>query len=232
MGRVRDITSEVFEAVLFDNDGTLIDSREAVVRSWLAWADDNGVSPESLVGFHGVPSSSIIATVAPHLDPVSATADIDGREIADVEGIVALPGATEAIAAVGWRGAIVTSASRELMTLRLAAAGFTPPEVLVTADDITRGKPDPEPYLIAAEQLGVDPTRCLVVEDAPAGLRSGRAAGAATVAVVTTNSTEELEPLADLVVDDLSSLTFTLEDDGVRVSRGRGSCRPRVLPPD
>ena len=219
MGRVRDITSEVFEAVLFDNDGTLIDSREAVVRSWLAWAADNGVAPAALIGFHGVPSSSIIAAVAPHLDPVSATADIDGREIADLEGIVALPGATEAVAAVGWRGAIVTSASRELMTLRLAAAGFTAPEVLVTADDITRGKPDPEPYLIAAEKLGVDPARCLVVEDAPAGLRSGRAAGAATVAVVTTSSVDELEQLADLVVDDLSSLTFLLEDAGVRVSR-------------
>ncbi|WP_256841727.1 HAD-IA family hydrolase [Ornithinimicrobium cryptoxanthini] len=219
MGRVRDITSEVFDAVLFDNDGTLIDSRDAVVRSWLAWAADNGVAAEALIGFHGVPSSSIIAAVAPHLDPVSATADIDGRELADLEGIVALPGATEAIAAVGWRGAIVTSATRELVTVRLAAAGFTAPEVLVTANDISRGKPDPEPYLIAAEKLAVDPTRCLVVEDAPAGLRSGRAAGAATVAVVTTSSVEELEPLADLVVDDLSALTFTLEDEGVRVSR-------------
>ncbi|USQ77754.1 HAD-IA family hydrolase [Ornithinimicrobium cryptoxanthini] len=219
MGRVRDITSEVFDAVLFDNDGTLIDSRDAVVRSWLAWAADNGVAAEALIGFHGVPSSSIIADVAPHLDPVSATADIDGRELADLEGIVALPGATEAIAAVGWRGAIVTSATRELVTVRLAAAGFTAPEVLVSANDISRGKPDPEPYLIAAEKLAVDPTRCLVVEDAPAGLRSGRAAGAATVAVVTTSSVEELEPLADLVVDDLSALTFTLEDEGVRVSR-------------
>lgn len=216
---MRDITSEAFEAVLFDNDGTLIDSREAVVRSWLAWAADNGVAPESLIGFHGVPSSSIVATVAPHLDPVSATADIDAREIADLDGIVALPGAREAVGEVGWRGAIVTSATKELMTLRLAAAGFTAPEVLVTADDITRGKPDPEPYLIAAEKLGVDPTRCLVIEDAPAGLRSGRAAGAATVALTTTSKIDELEPLADLVVADLSALTFTLEDAGVRVAR-------------
>ena len=219
MGRVRDITSEVFEAVLFDNDGTLIDSRDAVVRSWLAWAADNGVAAEALIGFHGVPSSSIIAAVAPHLDPVSATADIDGRELADTEGIVALPGATEAVAAVGWRGAIVTSASRELLTARLTAVGFTAPEVIVTANDISRGKPDPQPYLIAADRLRVDPARCLVVEDAPAGLRSGRAAGAATVAVVTTSTVEELEPLADLVVDDLSKLTFTLEDKGVRVAR-------------
>ena len=216
---VRDVTAELFEAILFDNDGTLIDSREAVVRSWLAWAADHGVPAESLIGFHGVPTSGIIAAVAPHLDPVTATADIDRRELADLEGIVALPGATEAVAAVGWRGAIVTSASRELMEVRLAAAGCTAPAVLVTADDISRGKPDPEPYLVAADRLGADPRRCLVVEDAPAGLRAGRAAGAATVAVVTTSSAEELAPLADLVVPDLSGLSFRLGDDGVRVSR-------------
>ncbi|WP_256839367.1 HAD-IA family hydrolase [Ornithinimicrobium faecis] len=216
---VRDITSELFAAVLFDNDGTLIDSRAAVVRSWLAWAADHGVPPESLIGFHGVPSSGIVASVAPHLDPVTATTDIDRRELADTEGVVALPGAAEAVAAVGWRGAIVTSASRALLTVRLEAAGFSAPEVLVTADDITRGKPDPEPYLIGAEMLGVNPSRCLVIEDAPAGLRSRRAAGAATVAVVTTSTREELEPLADLVVEDLSELAFALSDDGVRVSR-------------
>ncbi|QDO88603.1 HAD-IA family hydrolase [Ornithinimicrobium ciconiae] len=214
---MRDLTTELFDAVLFDNDGTLIDSRGPVVRSWVAWAVDHGVPPESLVGFHGVPSSGIVAAVAPHLDPVAATADIDRRELADLEGVVALPGAAEAVAAVGWRGAIVTSASRELLQLRLAAAGFTAPEVMITADDITRGKPDPQPYHLAAQQLGVDPTRCLVVEDAPAGLRSGRAAGAATIAVVTTSTAEELEPLADLVVEDLSAVSFALSEDGVRV---------------
>lgn len=217
-GVVRDITSEIFEAVLFDNDGTLIDSREVVVRSWLSWAADHGIAPENLMGFHGVPSSGIVASVAPHLDPVAATADIDARELADVDGVVAFPGARDAVAAVGWRGAIVTSASRALLEVRLTAAGVTAPQVMVTADDIARGKPDPEPYLLGAEKLGVDPRRCLVVEDAPAGLRSGRAAGAATVAVVTTSSRAELEPLADLVVEDLSQLTFTLGDDGVRVA--------------
>lgn len=215
---MRDITTEAFEAVLFDNDGTLIDSRGAVLRSWLSWAEDHGIPAERLVGFHGVPSSSIVAQVAPHLDPTGATADIDARELADTEGVTALPGAVDAVAAVGERGAIVTSASRALLTLRLEAAGFTPPEVLVTADDITRGKPDPEPYLTGARRSGADPTRCLVVEDAPAGLRSGRAAGAATVAVTTTSTAEELAPLADLVVEDLGELVFTRTPEGVRVS--------------
>lgn len=218
MDDVRDITSETFQAVLFDNDGTLIDSRGPVVRSWLAWAADHGVPPESLVGFHGVPSSGIVAAVAPHLDPVEATADIDRRELADTEGLVALPGATEAVAAVGWRGAIVTSATRALLEVRLEATGFVAPEVMVTADDISRGKPDPQPYLVAADRLGVDPSRCLVVEDAPAGLQSGRAAGAATLAVTTTSQVDELEPLADVVVTDLSAVSFTLTDEGVRVT--------------
>lgn len=218
MVSVRDITSEFFEAVLFDNDGTLVDSSGPVVRSWLAWAADHGVPAESLVGFHGVPSSGIVATVAPHLDPVAATADIDARELADTEGVIALPGAAQAVQAVGWRAAIVTSATRELLTLRLQAAGFSAPEVLVTADDISRGKPDPEPYLRAAQELGVDPARCLVVEDAPAGLRSGRAAGAATLAVTTTSTADELAPLADLVVTDLSAVSFSLTDEGVRVT--------------
>lgn len=215
---MRDITSELFDAVLFDNDGTLIDSRGAVVRSWLAWAADHGVPAEALVGFHGVPSCSIVAAVAPQLDVATATADIDRRELADLEGVVALPGAVEAVAAAGSRAAIVTSASRDLLTARLAAAGFTPPQVMVTADDISRGKPDPEPYVVAARRLGADPARCLVVEDAPAGLRSGRAAGAATVGVLTTAPPEDLQPLADLVVADLSALELTLEDAGVRVS--------------
>lgn len=215
---MRDVTSELFEAVLFDNDGTLIDSRAVVVRSWLSWAADHGIPPENLVGFHGVPSSGIVASVAPHLDPVAATADIDAREVADVDGVVAFPGAREAVAAVGWRGAIVTSASRTLLEVRLEAAGLVAPAVMVTADDITRGKPDPEPYLLGAEKLGADPAHCLVVEDAPAGLRSGRAANAATVAVVTTSTRAELDPLADLVVEDLSQLSFTLGDDGVRVA--------------
>lgn len=82
---VREITTELFDAVLFDNDGTLIDSRGPVVRSWLAWVADHGVPVESLVGFDGVPSSSIVASVAPHLDPVAATVDIDRRELADLE---------------------------------------------------------------------------------------------------------------------------------------------------
>ncbi len=215
---MRDITTETFQAVLFDNDGTLTDSTAAVERSWQAWAAHHGVPLERLVRFHGVPSRSIVeAVVEPHVDVDLATADIDRRELEDVEGVVALPGAAAAMAAVGERAAIVTSAGRELAVLRLGAAGLEAPEAFVTADDITRGKPDPQPYLVAADKLGVDPARCLVVEDAPAGVVAGREAGSATLAVTTTSGAEDLEGLADLVVPDLSAVEFVAEEGGVRL---------------
>lgn len=215
-----DLTAATFEAVLFDNDGTLIDSRGAVVRAWTAWARHHDIPQEQLVGFHGVPSRGIVAHVAPHLDVERATADIDRRELEDAGGVVALPGAKDALAAVGGRAAIVTSAGRDLAVLRLDAAGLTPPAAFVTADDIDRGKPDPQPFLLGASKLGVDPARCLVVEDAPAGLQAGRAAGAATLAVTTTSEAHELSGLADAVVTDLSQVTFRLVDGGVQVSLG------------
>lgn len=217
---MRDITAETFDAVLFDNDGTLTDSTAAVERAWRAWAVEHGVPMERLSSYHGVPSRSIVeAVVEEHVDVDLATEDIDRRELADLVGVVALPGAADAMAAVGPRAAIVTSASRELAVLRLDAAGLLAPEAFVTADDITRGKPDPQPYLIGARKLGVDPSRCLVVEDAPAGLRSARAAGAAALAVTTTSAAEDLEPLADLVVRDLSEVEFTSTPDGIRLRR-------------
>lgn len=215
---MRDITGELFEAVLFDNDGTLIDSSGAVERSWRAWAEHHRIPAAAFGNVHGMPSRRIVARVAPHLDVAEATADIDRRELLDLEGVVALPGAADALAAVGDRAAIVTSAGRKLAGLRLEAAGITPPAALVTADDIIRGKPDPEPYFVGAEKLGVDPARCLVVEDAPAGLEAGRAAGAATLAVVTTNTRDDLEGLADLVVDDLAWVQFAVVAGGVRVT--------------
>ena len=103
-----------------------------------------------------------------------------------------------------------------LARARMAGAGLTAPEVLVTADQVRRGKPAPDPYLLAADRLGVDPARCLVVEDAPLGLEAARAAGCATLAVVTTTPRGLL--VADAVVDDLSEVTFEVGPEGVRVA--------------
>ena len=146
----------------------------------------------------------------------AAIARINELEIADVDDIVVLPGAAEALASlVGAKNAIATSCTIPLAQARIRAAGLVPPSVLVTVDDVARGKPHPDPFLAAAERLGVDPTRCLVVEDAPMGLQAARAAGCFTLAVVTTTPREELQ--ADAIVDDLSKVEFLPGPDGIRV---------------
>ena len=215
---VHDLSSlqgRVFDAVLFDLDGTLINSTAAVLRSWVTWAREHDIEVSRLEGNHGVPAAQIIASVLPADRLPAALARIE-IEVADVEGILVLPGAVQALQALGaGRSAIVTSCTRELVRARLAATGLVAPEVVVTADDVTTGKPDPAPYLLGAQRLGVDPARCLVVEDAPMGLLAGRLAGAATLAVTTTTPAAEL--VADAVVIDLSNVEFTMAADGVRV---------------
>jgi mannitol-1-/sugar-/sorbitol-6-phosphatase len=127
-----------------------------------------------------------------------------------------LPGAVEALAALpAGRAAVVTSCTRLLAHARIEAAGLVAPGVVVTASDVTHGKPDPEPFVLGARRLGADPARCLVVEDAPAGLQAGRAAGAATLAVVTTHPAGDLD--ADVVVPSLADVRFRTGPDGVRV---------------
>jgi len=205
-----------FAAVLFDMDGTLIDSTPVVVRSWVTWALERGIAPERLEGHHGVPAAQIVRGLVPEEDVEAAIARINALEIADVDGITMLPGAAAAVAALPEaRRAIVTSCTRPLATARIAATGLLAPSVVVTADDVTTGKPDPAPYLLGARRLGVDPADCLVVEDAPSGLLAARAAGAATLAVTTTTPADRLD--ADAVVGTLADVRFAADADGVRV---------------
>ena len=213
LGRLAD---EVFEAVLFDMDGTLIDSTPAVIRAWTTWAQELGLTAEELGRHHGVPSAGVVRAVLPPERQQAAIARIDELELADVADIVVLPGAAEALKAlVDAKNAIATSCTVPLARARIGAAGLQPPSTLVTADDVTHGKPDPEPFLVAAERLGVDPRRCLVVEDAPMGLKAAHAAGCFTLAVVTTTPREALD--ADAIVDNLSAVEFVPEADGIRV---------------
>ncbi len=206
-----------FAAVIFDNDGTLVDSTGSVVRSWVRWAEEHDVAPERLDGHHGVPAASIIAAVAPHLDPDAAFARIEELELADVDGVVALPGVLAAVAALaGAPIAVATSATRDLARVRLAAAGVEIDEV-VTIEDVERGKPAPDPFVEAARRLGVDPADCIVCEDAPSGVAAARAAGCAVLAVTTTSEADALAD-ADLVVESLAEVTFAVEGDRVRVS--------------
>ena len=211
----RDPFDAPFTGVLLDLDGTLIDSIAAVERSWARWCREHGIDQAQLAGFHGIPAKGVIATLLPEDERAAAFERIRDLEVADVDGIVVLPGAAALLAALAEGGvptAIVTSGTSDLAEARLAATGLAHPPVVVTASDVERGKPWPDPWLEGARRLGVGPTECLVVEDAVAGLRAARAAGCrARVAVLGTTAREELEPEADLVVPDLAHLRFAVE---------------------
>ncbi|MET9512373.1 HAD family hydrolase [Streptomyces flavidovirens] len=208
------------EALLFDNDGTLLSSMESVIRCWTRWAAEYGISAEEFaaVELHGRPAAEIAADLLPADVVPGAVARIEQLEVEDVTapgGVVLLPGTAALLASLpADRWAVVTSATRRLAEARLAEAGIRP-KAMIAADDITRGKPDPEPYLLAARRLGVDPARCVVFEDAPAGLRAGRAAGMKTVALATTHDASEL--VADVVVSDLSAVSAQATHGGVEI---------------
>jgi mannitol-1-/sugar-/sorbitol-6-phosphatase len=210
------LTDEVFEAVIFDLDGTLIDSTPAVIRAWDTWAKEYGLPPMDLRTHHGTPSASVVRAVMPEHLHKAGMQRITEIEIADLHDIVVLPGAVEALTSLASaKNAIATSCTVPLAEARIAAARLVPPSVLVTADDVTHGKPHPEPFLEAARRLGADPRRCLVVEDAPKGLEAARAAGCFTLAVVTTTPRQALD--ADAIVTDLSEVRFDANHEGVRV---------------
>ena len=188
-------------AYLVDLDGVLVDSLGAAIRSWTWWASLHGLDPGPFIRAHGRPSREAIAELAPALDADAEAALVEEREIGDTD-VTALPGASAMLAAAR-PVAIVTSGGRRLAEARLRAAGLQRPEVLVSADSISRGKPDPEPYLYAAQRLDISPNRCTVFEDAPAGVTAGKAAGMCVVALTTTVGAEELAA-ADRIVRDLA----------------------------
>ena len=194
-------------AVLFDLDGVLVESREATERVWLAWASRNGIGEDALrSAMHGVRSGDVVRALRPDLDAVAEAGDIERAQAEDVAGLAAIPGAVLALRALrGDRVAVVTSGTRALALARLGAVGIEPPPVVVFADDVVRGKPDPEGYLTAARRLGVDPVEALVVEDAPPGIEAAKAAGMAAVALPSTHAREELGR-ADVVLDSLEAL--------------------------
>ncbi|MEU4983767.1 HAD family hydrolase [Streptomyces sp. NPDC021969] len=208
------------QALLFDNDGTLVSSLQSVRRCWTRWAVEYGITAERFgqVELHGRPAAEIAADLLPTARVAEAVARIEQLEVEDVPGggVHLLPGTRDFLDALpADRWAVVTSATRRLAEARLDAVGILP-KTLIAADDITRGKPDPEPYLLGARALGVDPADCVVFEDAPAGLQAGRAAGMRTVALATTHRADELD--ADLVVTDLSALSALATVGGVEIT--------------
>jgi sugar-phosphatase len=196
------------DALLLDMDGTLVDSDAAVERAWRSWSAEHGVDPAAALAIaHGSPSERTIRRLLPGGDEAAIAAAVARHfklEHDDLADVTATRGAAELIAAMARLGlpwAVVTSADTHLAKTRLTAAGIDAP-VLVTIDDISAGKPDPEGYLRGAALLGVPPERCLVVEDAEVGIQAARAAGAMTAGLKGVD--------ADLPLDDLSQLARLL----------------------
>jgi len=197
-------------AILFDMDGVLLDSRPVVERTWRRWAARHQVPVEPILRVaHGRRTWDTLREAVPALATHDEVAWLDAAELADFEGIRPIPGARELLSTLpAGRWTIVTSAGRELAARRLAAVGLELPASAISSEDIIRGKPAPDGYKLAAARLGANPHACLVVEDAPPGIRAGKAAGARVLALTTTHAPDQLGD-ADLVLPDLSRVRAT-----------------------
>jgi mannitol-1-/sugar-/sorbitol-6-phosphatase len=200
----------VCSAILFDLDGVLIDSTRSVDRQWRAWAREKGIEEEKVMAIaHGVRSIEVIRAVAPHLDAPSEVQWLERHEAEDQIDVTVMPGAADLIRAIpDGRWCVVTSGTCLLATARLRLGGLPIPKVLVTADDVTNGKPHPEPYLKGAKLSGVPPADCLVIEDAPAGIQAAHAARMKVIALASTYPASKLKD-ADAVVENLSQIHVT-----------------------
>ena len=211
------------DGVLFDLDGVLVDSARVVVRTWHTWARHKGLDAERFIEIaHGRRPAETLRLIAPDLDAESEAAELERLEVTDTDGILEVEGALELLGTLpegSWT--VVTSGSRALASGRMRHVGLPLPERFVTADDVENGKPHPEAYLKGAEILGTSPETCVVIEDAPAGVRSAKAAGMRVLAVATTHRDQELHE-ADVVVGALSDIRVLTQagveaDGAVRV---------------
>jgi sugar-phosphatase len=205
-------------AVLFDMDGTLVDSTAAVEAQWGRWAPRHGLKLADVLRVsHGRPSMETMRMLAPGAATPEEHERFMREEEAHEAGAVEIAGAVDFVARLPrGRWAVVTSAPRALAKMRIAAAGFPAPPVLIAPEDVTRGKPDPAPYLLAAERLGIPPAACLVVEDTRAGLDSALAAGMMAIGITTTFTRERLACAHTMA--DFRALTVAREGDELLVT--------------
>ena len=193
--------------LLFDCDGVLVDSDASVISAWSTWAVRFGLDPGTVIGMvHGRRSADTVKTLLPAELQADALLAIDMLEVEVAREVTALPGAAELLASLApgsW--AVVTSGVSALARARLNAAGLPVPATLITADRVSRGKPDPEGYLLAAAELGCRAADCVVFEDAPSGIQAARAAAVGIVVGVGPRSADQG---VDLVVPDLSHVSF------------------------
>ena len=208
-----------FAAFLFDMDGTILTSIKAAERVWGEWAAGHGLDVAAfLPTIHGKRTEETVRNLGlPGVDPVEDAARITRAEIEDVAGVEAIAGVAAFLASLPpQRWAIVTSAPRALAQARIAAAGLPLPAVLVAAEDVERGKPAPDPFLLGARKLGVAPAACLVFEDTLAGLQSAASAGMASV-VVTTTHAHPLDTDVAAVLDYEQLRAVTMPDGSLRL---------------
>jgi len=208
-------------ALLFDLDGVLINSTPAVARVWRQWAIERGFNPEEVVArAHGRPSLTTVREYLPDADHEAENREVERREIADLEGVAPLPGALELLSSLPadhWT--IVTSCTRPLAEVRIKAAGLPLPKKMITSNDITHGKPNPEPYQRGAAVLGFQAEDCIVLEDVPAGVRAGKAAGCRVISFLTTVKREVLrEAGADWVLRNCGDIGVRQSAGGLRLS--------------
>ena len=208
-------------ALLFDLDGVLINSTPAVERVWRNWAIEHGFNPTDVVArAHGRPSLTTVTEFLPDSDHEAENRIVERREIEDIEGVVPLPGALDLLANLpGERWTIVTSCTRALAEVRIRAAGLPIPKQMITSNDITHGKPHPEPYIKGASVLGFPAAECVVVEDVPAGVTAGKAAGSKVIAFTTTVEEFALrEAGADWVLHSCADIRLTSAERDLKLT--------------
>lgn len=222
---MKSISFEV-RAMLFDMDGTLVDSTPIVERTWTRWALERNLNPDAVLAFaHGRPTADTVRMAAPELDAATEAARLLVEEELDPTPTPTIPGALDAVIVADRyaKWAVITSASHKLARLRLTMSGYPKPPVLISADDVLKGKPDPEGFLRAIAELKISAEDCVVFEDTPAGLEAGRAAGAKTIGLATTFNASDLP--ADIVIGDFTWLDLKPAGGGrvrVTVTRALG----------
>ena len=198
------------DAVIFDLDGVLIDSSVCIELHWQQWAEKHNFDLAKIMQVaHGRPTIETMRLVTPHLPVEEETAHFEAAEALDTDGVVVIEGAAQLLNSLpveSW--AIATSGTDVVATARLRHTKLPVPQVLVTADDVTHGKPNPEPYLLAAKRLGVSPENCVVFEDAPVGIESAKSAGMRVIAIASTHSQDHLT-MADAIVEQLVDIQIT-----------------------
>ncbi|WP_051232128.1 MULTISPECIES: HAD-IA family hydrolase [Acidipropionibacterium] len=224
------LATQRFDAVILDLDNTLVDSQQALLTAFGTWAREYAIPADQLIGRTGWRTRDIVDATIDEPRRAAATARIDELELTTTDGITAVPGAADALTALHEVAAVATSSRRPVALARLTEAGLEPPRVLVSGEDVERGKPEPDAFLLAARRLDADPARCLVVEDAPAGVEAARRAGMSALALTTSTPAAELP--ADAVVADLSQVTFRVGQAGAGLLPAPGRDVARFLRKD